>query len=197
MITLIFATFLISDPWFKPRIPEPYLGFGFSLNKQHILIGDSVSGAISERKTTYKTVASLGIPFQFNEFEIFGSRTMRLILLPEFLLGIDVWGASMGVGPEMYLPLSDYQIPNGWFWGVQVGPFYSNISDPTVISNKTTTALVTNLYFGPQFDFGNACSLKLQVNPKFYFGRMAPGLVQSEWSDVIGAALFFNAQLRF
>jgi hypothetical protein len=197
MITILIASFLISEPVVKPHRPEPYMGVGVSLTPQNYTSGDPATGAVTDRITNRKVMGSIGIPFQINEFEVFDSRQMRLMLNSELLYGVDFWGASLAFGPEMYIPFGAYQIPDGLFWGIQAGGFYGSILADNIVGNKTTTAALVNFYFGPQFDFGNAVSLKIQFNPKFYFGRVARGALRSEWSDLMGSALFFNAQLQF
>lgn len=197
MITLAFFTFLVADPWIQLHRPEPYVGFGFSMNKQNVSKGDTSTGLETSRDSYYKTFASVSVPFKINEFEIFDLRTLRLMLNPEFILGVDYYGGSLLFGPEMMMPTNDLHVPNGYFWGLQIGPHLSTFSAQDVVGNQDTTALAINPYFGPYFNVRDWFALKVQVNPKFFVGRIARGGFRSEWSDLMGFALFFNLQAQF
>lgn len=200
MLSIIFATFLISDspkPWFDPHIPDPYLGFGFSLNKQNISKGDDVTGTVTSHDSSFKMMSAIGVPFEVNHLEFEDFRPMRLILNPELLLGVDFFGFGLMFGPDMSMPIGDFQVPNGWFWGAQFGPFYSELTSEDLVQSKATTALVGSFYFGPQFDIRDKALFRFQINPKIYVGKIAAGFARSEWSDLMGLALFFNAQVQF
>jgi hypothetical protein len=203
MISLIVSTlipFILVTNDFEFKKFQPYLGVQVSAFPDKV----EESGNVYKR---HKKFLTLGLPYNAKEYNIGDLRPISLLTLPEFVFHQDLFQMNLGVGPEMRIPLSQSVQPSGFFFGGQLGFFWlwyyapgthqNDQGEPFTSSDQLSIGPWINTYFGPEFDILGKYLFKLQINPKFYFGRISRHLFRIQNSQYVGMTLGVNLQLQF
>ena len=206
MISFILISLLqtgaVGDYW-KPKMPEPYLGFHVAAFPDRIY---TQNGSSVDTITRHKKFISLAAPFEFYSLEVQDLRPIPMIFLPEVFLHQNLVMFNLAVGPELNVELSKNFYPSGMFGGVQGGFFglwyfspgtHHNDDDREFTpADQFSYGFLLNTYFGPSFDILGKFLFKLQFNPKFYFGNISRHTMRISNTKFAGMTFGINLQVQ-
>lgn len=177
---MLFALLFLTLPA-ETQYPEPYLG---------------ASMGLALDKAAYQKYIHVGLPFEFSRINYWYYPKVRWMALPEVFFSPKMLAIILGAGPEADWSTGFRQNPSAFFAGLQGGLYLAGETNSGALLGRTSVAAMINGYFGPRFKITNNRSVKLQIDLKMMFGKIASQTIRSQFSNYIGWSLGLNLQFQ-